>query len=149
MASTLALGPCITAILAMLRASVALTTYVGTRVYPNDDGDVPSRPACPYVQVETSGETPFNTMGGSITLPKFGSMVRIQVRVVSNTKSDVQANSITSVVKQALDVAAIDVAGYPNACIEFQGLTPLKQRAEPNCPPTREWISDYLVTVHQ
>lgn len=144
----MALGAVVTAVLAMLRASVTLTTYVGARVYPNDNGDAPSGAAKPYVQVESANETPMNTMGGSPSLSKWGSEVRLNIRVVSQSSSDSQANAISSAVKQALDGQSITVTGYGSACIEYQSLQPLRD-AKAGCLPTREWVNSYLVTVHQ
>lgn len=146
MASTLALGPITVAVLAALRASVALTTYVGVRVYPDDNGDVPQKPVYPYVSVEGQGETPLNTFGAP-SLASFGSEARISIRVGSQTRSDTQANSITSVIKGVLDAQALTVSGYPYVSIEFESLAPLKDLA--GGITTREWVSTYLVTVHQ
>jgi hypothetical protein len=147
MASTQALGPAITAVLALLRASVALTTYVGARVYPDDKGMVGSRGAMPYVQVETSNEFPLNTMGPASSL-KWGSEVRLHVRVVSQGTSEAQVNAISSVVKGILDGQPITVAGYASACIEYQSLTPITS-VKDGCAGVREWVNEYLVTVHQ
>jgi hypothetical protein len=146
-ASTQALGPAITAVLAMLRASIALTTHVGVRVYPDDKGMVGGRTAMPYVQVETGNELPFNTMGPPST-SKWGSEVRLQVRVVCQGLSEAQPNAISSVVKQALDGQPIAVSGYGSACIEYQGLQPITA-VKDGCAGTREWVNEYLVTVHQ
>ena len=147
MASTMALGPTITAVLALLRASVTLTTHVGVRVYPDSRGMAPSSPAYPYVQVETGTEFPLNTLGPPATA-KWGSSVRVVVRVVTNSSSEAQANAISSVVKGVLDGQPITITGYPFAGIEYQTLAPLTT-AEPGCPGVREWVNEYLVTVHQ
>lgn len=146
MASTLAQGPVITACLAALRASVALTTYVGLRVYPDSNGDVPQTPAYPYIQVETSGETPLNTMGEP-TAAKYGSVTRVGVRIGSQTRSDTQANSIASIVKGALDGVVLTVSGYGTGTAEFTDLQPLKDFAAGII--TREWVLSFDVTVHQ
>lgn len=147
MASTQALGPAITAVLAMLRASPTLTTHVGARVYPDDRGMVGNRTAKPYVQVETGNEFPFNTLGPPTT-SKWGSEVRLQVRVVSEGQSEAQVNAISSVVKGILDGQPIVVAGYGSADIEYQGLQPITM-VKDGCAGVREWVNEYLVTVHQ
>lgn len=147
MASTLAMGPAITAVLALLRASTVLTTHVGVRVYPDDRGMVPTRPAYPYVQVESGTETPLNTMGPA-TGAKFGSETRLRIRVGTQSASEAQANAITSVVKGILDAQPIAVTGYTQADIEYQSLTPVTAVAD-GCVGVREWVSEYLVTVRQ
>lgn len=147
MASTMAMGPAIVAVLALLRASVTLTTYVGVRVYPDDRGSVPTRPAYPYVQVETGHEIPLNTMGAA-NAAKYGSEARVIVRVVTQSQSEVQANAISSVVKGVLDAQAITITGYPFATIEFENLTPITD-VKDGCAGVREWVNEYLITVHQ
>jgi hypothetical protein len=146
-ASTMALGPAITAVLALLRASVTLTTHVGARVYPDDRGMVPTRPAFPYVQVESGSELPLNTMGAPSS-SKYGSEARVLVRVVSQSQSEAQANAISSVVKGVLDAQPITIAGYPFAGIEYQQLTPVTDVVD-GCAGVREWVNEYLITVHQ
>lgn len=146
MASTLGLGPVITAVLAALRASVALTTYVGLRVYPDADGDVPPKPGYPYVAVESSGETPFNTMGDP-GAAKWGGLVRVQVRVGSQSRTDAQANSITSVVKQVLDGQPLSVSGYATVDVAYNDVAPLRDFT--GGVVTREWVSTYEIMVHQ
>lgn len=147
MASTMALGPSITAVLALLRASATLTTHVGLRVYPDDRGMAPARPAYPYVQVETGNELPFNTLGPPSTL-KWGSSVRLGVRVVTQGLTEAQANSISSVVKGILDGQPITITGYAFAGIEYRNLVPLTTVTE-GCAGIREWLNEYLITVHQ
>ncbi len=147
MASTMAMGPAITSVLALLRASVALTTHVGARVYPDDRGMVPTRPAYPYVQVETGSEVPRNTMGAP-SAAKYGSDTRVRVRVVTMSQSEAQSNAISSVVKGVLDGQPITIAGYPFAGIEYQTLIPITTVAD-GCAGVREWLNEYLVTVHQ
>lgn len=146
MASTLALGPAITAVLAALRSSVTLTGYVGVRVYPDSNGDVPGKPSYPYVAVESSSEVPFNTMGAPDAL-KYGSEARVQIRVGSQSRSDAQANTITSIIKQVLDAQVLTVAGYASTDVAFETLTPMTDFAAG--VTTREWVSTYQITVHQ
>lgn len=148
MASTLAMGAVITAILASLRASVTLTTHVAARVYPDDNGDVPQKPGYPYVQVESGGESAFgaNTMGEP-SAAKWGSVPRVQIRVGSQSRSDAQANAISNVVKQILDGQSLTVTGYPFVTVEFRDLEPLRDFTAG--VPTREWVNVYEVTVHQ
>lgn len=143
----MALGPAITAILALLRASVTLTTHVGVRVYPDDRGMAPERVPYPYVQVETGNELPLNTLGPPATA-KWGSSVRVSVRVVTNGPNEAQVNAISSVVKGVLDGQPITITGYPFAGIEYRSLQPITT-AKPGCPGVREWVNEYLVTVHQ
>lgn len=147
MPSTQALGPTMTAILSKLRTSVAVTGYVGVRIYPDDNGDAPQIPAYPYVQVETAGERPFNTMGGTPDALKWGSVSSIQIRVGSQSRSDAQANTITGLIKQALDGQTLAVAGYGSVDVSYEFLVPIKDFV--SGVTTREWVSTYDVTVHQ
>lgn len=142
MASTLALPAIRTAVLALLRASVSLTTYVGVRVYPDTNGDAPETPTYPYVQVESSGELPLNTMGAG-----FGSEARINIRVASQTRSDTQAATITGIIKGVLDGTELTVSGYSAAMCEYESVAPLTDAA--GGIVTREWVSTYLVTASQ
>lgn len=146
MASTQALGPVITAVLAALRASVTLTTYVGVRVYPDSDGDVPAKPVYPYVQVESLGEDPENTLGGP-SLAKWGSHARIAVRVGSQSRSDAQANAIVGIIKGVLEGQALTVAGYATADVAYDGVQPMRDTV--SGVTTREWIALFDVLVHQ
>lgn len=147
MASTLALGPVTTAVLAALRATVALTTYVGVRVYPDGDGDAKPNVNMPYVQVEAQGETPFNTMGSGVSALKWGSVAQIGVRVFSKSRSEAQVTSIASIVKGALDGQALAVSGYASVDVSFSSIVPL-QDLEAGVP-IREWLVLFDVTVHQ
>lgn len=146
MASTQALGPVTTAVLAALRASVTLTGYVGLRVYPDGDGDVPAKPAYPYVQVESAGEEPENTMG-PVSAAKWGSHARVQVRIGSQSRSDAQANTIVGIVKGVLDGQTLMVTGYSFADVAYEGLQPLKDTV--SGLTTREWVALFDVLVHQ
>lgn len=147
MASTLALGPVTTAVLSALRATVALTTYVGLRVYPDSNGDAPQKATLPYVQVEGQGETPFNTMGAGVSALKWGSIAQIGVRVFSNSRSEAQATSIASIVKGALDGQVLVVSGYASVDVSFASIVPL-QDFEAGVI-MREWLVLFDVTVHQ
>lgn len=146
MASTLAMGPVVTAVLAALRASVALTTYVGLRVYPDANGDAPSTPAYPYVQVESIAELPWNTMGPA-SAAKWGSTTRFQVRIGSQSRSDAQANAIASIVKQALDGQPLTVSGYPYATVEYADIATLRDLV--GGQTIREWVVSFEAWVHQ
>lgn len=148
MPSTQAIGPAVTAVLALLRAVSALTTYVGTRIYPDPSGcDVPSKPTYPYVSVEVANELPENTMGGTPDVLKWGSDVQLNIRVASNTRSDTQAWTIHGLIKAALDGQPIAITGYPFASIGYEGLQPL--RADIAGAVVREWVTRYTVLVHQ
>lgn len=147
MASTMAMGPSVTAVRALLAASVTLTTHIGARLYPDDRGMAPPRPAYPFVQIESSSEGPQNTMGEP-SAAKYGSEVRIRVRVVCQGTTEAQPNAISSVVKGVLDGQPITVSGYPFAGIEYQGLTPITAVLD-GCSGVREWVNEYLLTVHQ
>lgn len=146
MASTQALGPVTTAVLAALRASVTLTGYVGLRVYPDSNGDVPAKPSYPYVQVESAGEEPENTLG-DVSAAKWGSHARLQVRIGSQSRSDAQANTVLGLVKGALDGQALTVSGYPDVDVAYEGLQPLKDTV--SGVTTREWVAIFDVLVHQ
>jgi hypothetical protein len=147
MASTMALGPAITATRAALVASVSLTGYVGARVYPDSEGDAPQKPRYPYVQVESGGETPFNTMGAGVDALKWGSVARVNVRVGSDSRSDAQVNTVSGLVKQALDGQTLTVSGYAHATAEFVDVTPMRDFV--GGQTIREWVLAFDVTVHQ
>lgn len=148
MASTQAIGPAVTAILAILRTVTALTTYVGTRIYPDPSGcDVPGKATYPYVSVEVGNELPENTMGGTPDVSKWGSDVQVHIRIASNTRSDTQAWTIHGLVKGALDGQPISVTGYPSASIAYEDLQPL--RSDVAGAVVREWVTRYSVLVHQ
>jgi len=148
MASTQALGPVITAILGVLRNTVALTAYVGTRIYPDASGcDVPGKVTYPYVSVEAGGETPENTMGGTPDIPKWGSRVRVHIRIGSQSRSDTQAASILGIVKGALDGQPLTVTGYPLVDVAYEDLQPIKDVTAGQI--VREWVAVFEAVVHQ
>ncbi len=147
MASTLALGPVTTAVLAALRATIALTTYVGARVYPDSNGDAPQKPTYPYVAVESHGETPFNTMGSGVSALKWGSVAQIGIRIASQSRSDAQVTSIASIVKGALDGQVLVVSGYASVDVSYASIVPIEDLTAG--VPTREWLVLVDVTVHQ
>lgn len=146
MASTLALGAVCTAIRAALVASVSLTGYVSTRVYPDSDGDAPQKPTYPYVQIESAGELPENTMGAA-NLSKWGSVARVQVRVATQSRSDAQPNTIAGIVKQVLDGQPLTVSGYTDVTVEYTDLFPIRDFA--GLIPTREWVLGFDVLATQ
>lgn len=146
MASTSALGPVCTAIRAALVASVSLTGYVGTRVYPDSDGDAPQALRYPYVQVESNGEIPENTMGPA-SAAKWGSVARVNIRIGSDSRSDAQANTIAGIVKGVLDGQPLTVSGYPFVTVEYTDLQPIKDFV--GGKTIREWVLGFDVTVHQ
>lgn len=148
MPSTQATGPVLTAVLAVLRNTVALTTYVGTRLYPDASGcDVPSKATYPYVSVESAGETPENTMGGTPDALKWGSHVRVHVRIASQSRSDQQAASMLGIVKGALDGQPLTVTGYPSVDVAYEAVQPLIDVVAGL--QTREWVASFDVLVHQ
>ena len=148
MPSTQAIGPVLTAVLGVLRNTVALTTYVGTRVYPDASGcDVPPKATYPYVSVESAGETPENTMGGTPDVLKWGSSVKVYVRIASQSRSDLQAASMLGIVKGALDGQPLTVVGYPSVDVAYESLQPLTDLVVGQT--TREWIATFDVLVHQ
>lgn len=143
MASQLACGVCAAAVLAKLRARQTLLDLVpASRI----DDHVSPRPVYPYVQVESSGETPFNTMGAP-TQPKFGSSVRVDVRAVSQRPGESEVAAIINEIKAELDGQLLTVAGYGSTLATFENLTLLTDTI--NGPVTREWIAEFDVTVHQ
>lgn len=147
MASTLALGPVTAAVLTALRNTVALTGYVGLRVYPDSNGDAPQKVTRPYVQVEGQGETPCNTMGAGVAALKWGSIAQIGVRVFSDYRSDAQATSIANIVKGALDGQSLTVSGYASVDVAFASIVPM-QSFEAGVT-VREWLVLFDVMVHQ
>jgi hypothetical protein len=112
MASTLALGPVHAAILARLRASVALLAVVPLARITDQPA---STTAMPYVLVEMGDETPFNTMGGTVDSPKFGGVVGVRVRVVSQFRGDSEAALILDLVKSELDGPRPDGGGLSHS----------------------------------
>jgi hypothetical protein len=108
--------------------------------------DQPSSTTVPYVLVEGADETPFNTMGEA-TLPKWGGLVGLRVRVVSNYRGDAEVNTILSLVKAALDGLPLIVAGYPTAIVEFVRADLLKDTI--NNVVTRELVGTFRITAHQ
>lgn len=142
----MALGPVITALRSALVASVSLTGYVGARVYPDGDGDVQQKPRYPYVQIESAGETPSNTMG-PVNAAKWGSVARVFVRIGSDSRSDAQANTIASLVKGALEGQTLSVSGYTTVTCEYTDIQPLRDFI--GGQTIREWVLGFDVTVHQ
>jgi hypothetical protein len=144
MASTLALGPVHAAILARLRASAALLAVVPV-------ARITDQPAAttmmPYVLVEMGDETPFNTMGGTVDSPKFGGVVGVRVRVVSQFRGDSEAALILDLVKSELDGRDLTVAGYPTAIVAFERADLLKDTV--GSVVTRELVGTFSVTAHQ
>lgn len=147
MASTVALGPVTTAVLAMLRASIALTTHVGLRVYPDSNGDAPQKATCPYVQVESIAETPFNTMGPNVDDPKWGSEGQVGIRVVSDSRSDAQISAIASVIRQVFDGRPLSVSGYGSASVAYSHVVPMQDFV--GGVRSREWLVVFDFMVHQ
>jgi len=148
-ASTQALGPVTTAMLAVLRNSVSLTGYVGTRVYPDTDGcGIPAKVTYPYVSVEGAGETPANTMGGSADVAKFGSDVKVYIRIGSTARSDSQAWSILGILKGLLDGQPLTVSGYPNvSVVTYEDVQKVVDTVGGQV--VREWVASFDVVVHQ
>lgn len=148
MASTQAIGPVITAVLAILRASAPLAVYVSTRIYPDASGcDVPNKASYPYVSVESGGETPENTMGGTVDVLKFGSHVQLNIRIATLGLSDTQGWNIFGLVKGLLDGQPLTVSGYASAEIEFRNSHPLQD--EISGVIVREQVNVFDVLVHQ
>ncbi len=146
MASTCALGPVGVAALAKLRADAGITALVSADRIVDE---VPPRTAGQYISVETPGESPNDTLGGSVSLPKFGSFVRLFVRVVGQypvSKADVKATG--SAVKACLDNQDMTVSGYPTVCVDFQSPS-IMQESTLNGVPIQELVQEFQVTVHQ
>jgi hypothetical protein len=143
MASTLALGPVHAAVLDRLKTTAALTTIVpAVRVT-----DSPTTATiAPYVLVEGGDETPFNTMGGA-SLPKWGGIVSLRVRVVSTYRGELEAYGLMDIIKVALDGLPLTVTGYPTAIVAFQRADLLKDTI--NNIVTRELVGTFSVTAHQ
>ena len=143
MASTLALGPAAAAVLALLKATTALTAIVpAARVVD----DVSARPTLPYVLVESGLEHPLNTMGPPSAL-KWGSTAVVQVRVVSQYRGEAEATQIMGLVKAALDGQPLNVAGYASVVVAFESARMLKDTIAGVV--TREFVADFAITVHQ
>lgn len=143
MASTLALGPVHAAILAKLKAAPALLAVVPvTRIT-----DQPTGLTMPYVLVEAGDETPFNTMGGTVDLPKWGGVVSVRVRIVSQFRGDSEAMLILNLAKMELDGRDLVVDGYPTAIVAFERADMLKDTVASVI--TRELVGTFSVTAHQ
>lgn len=142
MASTLALGPVHAAILAKLKATAGLTAIVPAERVTDQPGTT-----MPYVLVESADETPFNTMGGTVDLPKWGGVATVRVRVVSQFRGDSQVSLILSLIKGALDGQPLTVTDYPTAIVAFERADMLKDTV--NNIVTRELVGTFSVTAHQ
>lgn len=143
MASTSAIGPVCTAALAKLKADAAVIALVPAERIVDE---VPAREVYPYVLVESSGERPFDTMGGTPALLKWGSVTGLRVRAFSQYRGDAEVASIVGAIKGCLDGQDLTVSGYPTVSVEFQTVVPLRDFG---AQVTREWITDFDVTVHQ
>lgn len=106
-----------TSVLAILRANIQLTTYVGTRVYPDSNGDAPEKPSYPYVQVEYESETTEDMMGDASDV-NGGAQVRFNLRVATQTRSDTQGKSIGNIISLALHRQLLTISGASYAFCE-------------------------------
>lgn len=143
MASTSALGPAAAAILGVLQGHAPLLAVV-----PVDRivDEIPPRPVFPYVLVEADLELPVNTMGPPTAL-KFGSDVKVGVRIVSQYRGDSEATSILNVCKAALDCQPVTVAGYVGTRAEFESATMVKGTI--SGVVTRELVATFSVLGSQ
>ena len=143
MASASALGVVSAAVLTALRAASSVIALVpAARIVD----EVPARPTYPYVLVEVSGETPFNTMGAPSAL-KWGSESTVLVRVVSQYRGDQEVTQILSPIKAALDGQPLVVPGYATASVSFESAQLLKDTL--TGVVTRELVASFSVLVHQ
>lgn len=144
MASTSAIGPVATATMAKLRAYAPLTAAIpAVRILD----DVPALTQMPYISVESYGERPFNTMGGTNDMPKFGSVAGLRIRLVSQHRGLTKSSDALSAVKACLDGESLLVDGYASVDVQFSSATPLTDTV--NGVTTREIVADFDVTVHQ
>lgn len=143
MPSALGLHSVCAALLAVLQASTTLTALVpASRI----TDEVSPRPIYPYILIEGSGESPFNTMGPA-SAPKWGGFARVHVRVVSQYRGDAEAQSILSVIRSVLDGQPLTVTGFPTALVSFENATLLKDTVVGVV--TRELVGEFQVIVHQ
>lgn len=144
MPATLVGGALSTAVLSALQAAAAVTALVPSARIVDE---TPVRPVYPFLLVESSGETPFNTLGAP-SAEAFGSLARISVRVVSQYRGDSEIQGIAAAVRGALDGAAFTLAGFPEALLTWESTSPILRTAV-NLTVTREQVSEYALTVHQ
>lgn len=147
MASDSALYAGTIAVRALLAANTAFMTAIGSRLYPNTNGDPPDGGgAQPYASIESAGETPYNTMGATADA-KWGSIATIHLRLSSLSRSEAEIQQIAGLAKAALEGQDVTVSGYGSASLEFAGLTPLLDTVGGR--KVREWILAFELTAHQ
>jgi hypothetical protein len=101
----------------------------------------------PYLTLGAETEVPSNTMGPS-ALPKFGSVVTIQIKALTTTRGDDAGFAIMSRVKALLDGTSLAVAGYGTAFAEFDSPVPAYLEAIGNVVH-RHHPMIFRVQVHQ
>jgi hypothetical protein len=146
MPAALALGPVHAAVLAKLKADAGLIAAVPAARITDQPPQTTTGTVYPYVLVEGGDETRFNTMGHR-DLPKWGGVVTVRVRVVSQYRGDAEAMSVLSLVRAALDDQPLAVTGFPTALVAFENAVMLKDAI--NNIVTRELVGQFTVTAHQ
>ncbi len=148
MGSGTVLGVGTVAVRSLLAADAVLMAAVGSRLYPNADGDRPERDAYPYASVESSSELSMNTMGQPNAL-KWGSIASIWVRLGSLSRSEAEIASLLNLVKADLDGQKLSLSGYGagHAILEFAGLQIIEDTMGGR--KVREWLVSFDLTAHQ
>lgn len=94
MARASAVEPVLTAIVAALKATSAVTALVSTRIYNN----VPPGTSYPYLEVTSPVDTREDTFG------RFGASTLVDVKVISQALGDQEATRIVAACVTALDL---------------------------------------------
>lgn len=145
MASTSAIAPVCSAALAALRANSAVLARVPVERILDT---VPARITGQYILVESAGERPQNTMGGTADALKWGSVAGLRIRTIGQYPVlDTDVWGTLSTIKGCLDGQPLTVTGYPTVSVDFFNATMLESTL--NGVPTRELVADFEVTVHQ
>jgi hypothetical protein len=143
-ASASAISPVCSAALAKLKAHAGVLAWAPTEKIADE---FVTRPAGQYILVESAGERPFNTMGGTPNALKWGAVAGLRIRIVSQYRGDAAVSDGLSAVKACLDGQDLTVTGFPTVSVDFVTANMLKETI--NGVTTRELVADFDVTVHQ
>jgi hypothetical protein len=154
MASFDGIGLLSAAILAVVRTAFATATFATTpaatlarvTVY---DGVAEQTPTYPFVVVGGADiAQPFNTLGDA-DQPKFGSIPKIVVRLVTQYPTTrAQASTIWAAVKAALDGKRIAVSGFGDALVTCETELVLPPGMV-NGPVIMERLGEFEAELHQ
>lgn len=143
MPSQLGLSVLAAAVLDRLRTWTPLTALVPVARIVDD---VRSTMTYPFVLVESGSALPFNTLGAQDG--SWGKEPTVIVRVVSQQRSDVEANTLMDHVVAALDGYRFTAAGYQPAIVTFEN-APAMLKDTTAGVTTRELLAEFAATLHQ